>query len=124
MYMRAAMPAMLRIICEKGATMSGCEIRSVLVASDLEEGSGTVMNAAGMIAAATGADLHAVHTLDPRSYDYTAARTVRNDIRRAQRTLEDQAARSAPATVVLRSHWVTLLEPYRAIVHRAAQVSA
>src|SRR5687768_4684709 len=108
----------------KGSTMSGYEIRSVLVASDLEEGSDTVMKLAGAVAAATRADLHAVHTLDPTALDYSAARSVQNDIRSAQRTLEDQASHALPPSVVLRSHWVTLLEPYRAIVHRAGEVSA
>jgi nucleotide-binding universal stress UspA family protein len=104
--------------------MVASKIRSVLVASDLKEGSDTVMESASVIATVTGADLHAVHAIELPPLEYSSGRSLQNDILSAEGALAEQAVRCAPRGDGLRSRSATILAPHRAIIERAIEVSA
>ncbi|HET9986265.1 MAG TPA: universal stress protein [Longimicrobiales bacterium] len=103
--------------------MKALRLRSVLVASDLEQRSGFVVDAAGRLAAAMRAELHAIHALAMPSPEAITTRTVQEDVAFADRQLERQLMRSARGMLV-GSRTVTLREPYAAILDRALEVAA
>jgi nucleotide-binding universal stress UspA family protein len=83
--------------------------RSVLVATDLSEGSDLLVQTAAAIAARSGAALHLVHAVEDGARD-----------ERAKSAVDEQARRAAPAAEVHVSHSA----PDRAIAERAAAVRA
>lgn len=103
--------------------MEALRLRSVLAASDLDRRSGFVVDAAGRLAAAMGAELHAIHALEVPSPDAVAARAVQEDVAFADRQLERQLERSSRGALE-GSRTVALRAPHAAILERAREVAA
>lgn len=103
--------------------MEALRLRSVLAASDLDRRSGFVVDAAGRLAAAMGAELHAIHALEMPSPDAVAARAVQEDVAFADRQLERQLERSSRGALE-GSRTVALRAPHAAILERAREVAA
>lgn len=101
--------------------MGALKLQSILVATDLSEGSDPLVRAAAAIAALVGAELHLVHSLDARSLADSA-----DAVRAAGEVMDAQLTRSVPASggVTIASREVLIYAPHRAILDRAAQVEA
>lgn len=99
------------------------KIRSILVASDLSEGSDEIVAAAGSLAAATEAELHLLHAFDFPAVGHTGDEVVpasfpdRIDV--AVRALQAQAKRSVPPSVKVGSTTVEIYVAHRAILDAA-----
>lgn len=103
-------------------------LKSILVATDLREGSEEIVRSAGRLAAATGAELHALHALDLGSPPYGtvaegAIPTMPERLEQAHRALAEQVAELVPDDVPVRTH-VADHAAHAAIVERAAEISA
>lgn len=103
-------------------------IKSILVATDLTEGSDDVLRAAGALAALTDARLHVLHAFDFQSLPYVEEPAVRatfaGRIEEARRALDEQIARVVRAGVEVASREVVIYVAHKAIMERAEAVSA
>ncbi len=104
-------------------------IRSILVATDLSDASDVVLRAAGALAARTGAELHVMHAIDlpPAPYAGKApllSPTFEGRLRQAETALDEQIRRTVPDAVRVASRAMEVFVAHRAIVERAAAVSA
>ncbi|HET7273644.1 MAG TPA: universal stress protein [Longimicrobiaceae bacterium] len=102
-------------------------IKSILVASDLTEGSDASLRAAAALAEVAGAELHVLHAFD---FDYSpyAERspvrvTFQGRIADAERAVDEQIKRAAPSANVA-SREVVIYAAHNAILDRAKDVSA
>lgn len=113
----------------KEATVFSSAIRSILVASDLSDGSDTVVRSAARIAAAAGAALHVLHAYDFEVPDLGGAQE-QLDTRflsgydRTVRGLEEQVRRTVPPTSKVGSQNVVMFVAHKAILMVAEEVSA
>lgn len=98
-------------------------IRSILVASDLTDGSDEVVRAGAALAALTGAELHLLHSFDLERSPYDPREgTLPNfegRVRAAEEALEDQARRLVPQAVKMRTCDVVIYAAHRAILECA-----
>lgn len=108
--------------------MSQRGIRSILVATDLGEGSAEAVRSAATLASAAGAELHVLHALDLESPPYGLKEggpilTLPGRTAQAERELREEVGRLVPPAVPV--HPRVLNEaPHRAIVEHASAVSA
>jgi universal stress protein E len=108
--------------------MPSLPLRSILVATDLGEGSDTIVASAGDLAAATGAELHVLTCFDlqplpyPDEVDETSSFAGR--VARARSALDEQVARTVPPRVRVASRDVVIFVAHKAIRDRAVEVSA
>lgn len=106
------------------------DLRSILVATDLGPGSDRTVRAAGVLARATGATLHAVHAfdLDPLPLgvggEGAAPPTFQGRLDAATRAVDEQVARCVGEGVEVGSRHVVIWSAHKAILERAADVSA
>lgn len=103
--------------------------RSILVATALGETSDPVVATAGALAAAADAELHVLHAFDFPVMSYGerlagAGSTFAADIREAEEKLAAQLRRTVPPEVRIASREVVIFVAHRAIIERAAVVSA
>jgi nucleotide-binding universal stress UspA family protein len=103
-------------------------IDSILVATDLSEGSDDVVRAAGALAELTGARLHVLHAFDFHGLPYSEEGRVRTTFEarlgEARRALDDQLQRVVRSGVDIGSREVVIFAAYKAILEWAAAVSA
>lgn len=102
-------------------------LRSILAATDLGSSSDAIVNAAGMIAEATGAELHLLRSLDyPWHFTDKAERVpaYREQIEEAEAQLQAYAYRILPAGTRPVSATVLGYAAHMAILDRALEVSA
>ena len=102
-------------------------IESVLVATDLADGSDDVMRAAAALAKATDARLHVLHAFpfEPNPYSsQSSPPTFQGRIAEADRALDEQITRAAGRAVKLGSREVVLHIAFKAIRDRARAVDA
>jgi nucleotide-binding universal stress UspA family protein len=102
-------------------------IRSILVATDLREGSGDVTRAAAALAAVVGARLHLLHALDVDLSPYIPqSRELSFDdpSRLAEGRLDDQVEATVPPGVEVATRQVVIYSAHRAILERAGSVGA
>ena len=109
--------------------MVAVPVRSILVATDLSEGSDPLLRAAGAIAAATGAELHVLHALDFEPIELSPAGDdppagFPDLVSRTERALEEQVERAVPSGATVASRTVVIYLAHKAILARAADVSA
>jgi nucleotide-binding universal stress UspA family protein len=94
-------------------------IRSILVASDLSDGSDEVVRAAAALAALTGAELHLLHSFDLELSPYNPRGpelpNFENRIQAAELELKEQARRTVPASVKVASMEVVIYAAHRTI---------
>src|SRR5690606_9607900 len=104
------------------------KLESILVASDLTEGSDEVVRAAASIAARTNARLHALHAFDFQALPYSEERLARvtfaDRIDEAKRALREQVRRTSPPGVDVASEEVVIYIAHKAIRDRAEAVDA
>ncbi len=102
-------------------------LRSILVATDLGEGSDPVVASAADLAAATRAELHALTSFDLQPITFTGgdeAPSFPGRVAEAQRVLKEQIARTVPASVTVASQEAVIFVAHKAIAARAVDVSA
>ena len=103
-------------------------LRSILVATDLGEGSDPVVASAADLAAATRAELHLLTSFDLQPLTFAGgtseAPSFPGRVAGAQRVLEEQIARTVPAGVTVASREAVIFVAHKAIVARAVDVSA
>lgn len=109
--------------------MSSLVLDSILVATDLTEGSDHLVRAAGAIAAVMGAELHVVHAFDVQTLPYArggVGDTFSEWTREARRRMDAQLARALPTTSSVRiaSHDVVVYAAHKAITDGAERASA
>lgn len=108
--------------------MRTMEIRSILVATDLGEGSDEVVREAARLAAASGAALHLLHAVDLRPAPYLADEAggivLAETMREAEAGIEGQARRVVPEGVAVASRRVVAHVAYRAVRDAADEVGA
>ena len=117
--------------------MSAPLFRSILAATDLSEACDPVLEAAGRLAAATGAALHVVHAFDLPETPYALPvagagvpsaipvfPTFPGRLREAEVALEAQCIRALPPGVSPASREVRIYAAHRAILERAGAVGA
>lgn len=102
-------------------------IRSILVATDLGEGSQEVVSAAASLAARSGAELHTVHSLQlpwVPTADVMRRTGFVSQIETANQRLQDQGRRVLSKRVTPTSEMVIIYVAHEAILDRAADVAA
>ncbi|CAA9354422.1 MAG: hypothetical protein AVDCRST_MAG68-3923 [uncultured Gemmatimonadetes bacterium] len=98
--------------------------RSVVVATDLSEGSGALVRAAADVAARSGGTLHVVHAVDALSPAPSGAGgTFEERVATAEAAVDEQIRGAAHPTAGVERH-VAISAPDRAILERAAAVGA
>jgi universal stress protein E len=98
-------------------------IRAILAASDLSEGAGQILHAAGALAALTGARLHVIHAEEPNGPRGVPEPEVQEDDP-AYRKLERQIQASVPPSADVTSHLVAGGRAHEVILDRAREVEA
>lgn len=107
--------------------MSGTPIRSILVATDLGEGSDGLVRSAAALAGVSGAELHVLHVLELDAAPYGAMAeageipSYPGRIERAEEALAEQVRRVVPARVGARPRVVNYVA-HRAITEEAADL--
>ncbi|HYJ79211.1 MAG TPA: universal stress protein, partial [Longimicrobiaceae bacterium] len=108
--------------------MQPLPIRSVLVATDLDESGDDVLRAGAGVAAAARAQLHVVHAFDLDLAAYPdldgGVPTFQGRIAQAVERLDAQLRRTLPAGIEPASREVVIYLAHRAILERAAAVGA
>lgn len=109
--------------------MSALAMDSILVATDLTEGSDHLVRAAGAIAAVMGAKLHVVHAFDVQTLPYARGAvgdTFSEWTREARGRMDAQLARALPTTssVQIASRDVVVYAAHKAITDGAERASA
>lgn len=102
-------------------------LRSILAATDLDEGSDAIVSSAARLAARTGAALHLMHSLDlpwEPSAEQIARRGFRSRQSAARDRLTAQIERAVPAGLRPASQEVVTYTAHRAILDRAGEVMA
>lgn len=103
-------------------------LRSILVATDLGEGSDPIVASAADLAAATRAELHVLTSFDLQPLPYAGgtdeAPSFPGRVAGARRVLEEQITRTVPASVTVASREAVIFVAHKAIVARAVDVSA
>lgn len=104
-------------------------LASILVATDLTETSDAVLQAAGQLAAASGAALHVLHAFDPDSEGEGALpagvrATFPGRVAEAERRLQEQISRAVPQGVEVYARPVEVFVADRAILDAAEAVAA
>lgn len=103
------------------------QIRAILVASDLSEGSDEVVRAAVRLAALAGAEVHAIHAVEPAALPYPGtgedALGMQKRLHEARAALTAQVRRAAEEGSV-KSARVVYDSPHRAIEARRRVVGA
>lgn len=103
-------------------------LHSILVATDLKDGSSPVLRSAGLLADRMGVELHVLHVLEPeRRFSMAGGDRVDEETRRIQAgdLLEDQVRQNVPSNVVVKSMKVEHLPAvHSAILRRAEEVEA
>ena len=97
-------------------------LRSILVATDLDNGSDAVVCSAAQLAARTGAELHLLHSLELPWHP--SGDVERRLIEAAEGLLQDQVRRTMPEGVRPASQHVIIYIAHKAILDRAEEVSA
>lgn len=101
---------------------------SILVATDLAQGSDVVLRAGGALAALTDAQLHVLHAfeLDLPAYNPSVPEppTFQGRVSEARRMLDDQIRRALPPSVEVASREVVIYAAHKAILERAAAIAA
>lgn len=104
--------------------MPSSHLRSILVATDLGEGTDTIVARAAGLAAASGAALHVLASFDlqplPNADDVLEASSFAG----ARNALDEQVARTVPPHVIEASREVVIFVARKAIRDRAEEVSA
>jgi nucleotide-binding universal stress UspA family protein len=107
--------------------MRAISIRSILVASDLQESSDAALHSAGQLAKRLSAELHVLHALDIPTSGYPATGVTldfQRQIHAARRALQLQVGRALPEGVRPTTQLVRVDSPQRAINLRVAEVEA
>jgi universal stress protein E len=107
--------------------MHSLNIRSILVASDLQPSSDAAVAGAAALADRLGAELHILHALELPNLGYPMRDTAvdyQELAQGARRSLQDQLSRSLPAGSTVQSQCVRVERPQRAINDRASEVAA
>lgn len=103
-------------------------VRSILVATDLTEASDHVMQAAGALAALTGAELHVLHAFELDAVPYVTASdqppTFQGRIAEAEQALDAQLARTVRGKVNVASREIILYAAFKAVRDWARYVDA
>jgi nucleotide-binding universal stress UspA family protein len=104
------------------------KIQSILVATDLSEGSDDVVRAAAALAALTNAKLHVLHAFEFESKPYAPPDgkplTFQKHVSRAKQALTDQIGRTVRGNVNVASQEVVIYIAFKAIRERAHAVNA
>jgi nucleotide-binding universal stress UspA family protein len=112
---------------ERPAPMLSLPLRSILVATDLGDGSDTIVASAAALTAATGAELHAFTSFDLRPLPHAErdeASTFPERVTGVRKALDDLVARAVPPDVTVASREVVIFVAHKAIRDRAAEISA
>ena len=107
--------------------MHPTRVRSILVATDLSDDSDLIVRTADRLAEHQRADLHLLNAMDldsPRDTDQASDITFNSRIESCKRALAEQIGRTVPRAVEVGSQEVMIYAPEKAIVERAATVSA
>jgi nucleotide-binding universal stress UspA family protein len=107
--------------------MRALNIRSILVATDLQPSSDVALSGAAALAGALGAELHLLHSIELPTLGYPVRDTAVDlhlPVQDAQRLLEEQIARAVPPEQTVESRCVRIEKASRAINERAREVHA
>jgi nucleotide-binding universal stress UspA family protein len=103
-------------------------IQSILVATDLSDGSDDIVRAAAALAALSHARLHALHAFEFESKPYAPPDgqplTFQRHVSRAKQALAEQIARTVRGNVNVASQEVVIYIAFKAIRERARAVNA
>lgn len=102
-------------------------VRSIMVATDLSDDADPIVRTAARLAQHQGAELHVLNALDltaSRDTEDAGEITFQSRVESCKRALAEQIQRTVPQDVEVASQEVMIYAPEKAIVERAAAVSA
>jgi nucleotide-binding universal stress UspA family protein len=116
----------LRIPIASLIGMNSVDIRSILVATDLQASSEAVLSSAAALAGRTGSEIHVLHALEIlTSYSaMSAAEDFQRRFQTARDEMESQIRRYIPEGVRVASQQVMMESIPRAVLERAGEVEA